>query len=158
VLKITLETIRDKSAIIKKDKSLFVASDSESIISAVGKVPLRQTNALNADLWKTLLHLVNVKGLTQVVIQYVAAHCGVSGNERADVLANEALQKYNATKMEADFKKSAIPLGSVKSELERAIKADWKNSLNPAKPRYAICGDSYSDLKFLDTLPRQDEE
>jgi ribonuclease HI len=85
------------------------------MISALGKGPLRETNALNADLWKTLLHLVNVKGLTQVVIQYVATHYGVPGNERVDVLANEALQKYNATKMKADFKKSAIPLGNVKS-------------------------------------------
>jgi hypothetical protein len=127
------------------------------MISALGKGPLRQTNALNADLWKILLHLGNVEGITQVVIQYVAAHCGIPGNERADVLANEALQKYNTTKMKADFKKSAIPLGSVKSELKIAIKADWKNSLNPAKPRYAICGNSNSDLKFSDTLSRQDE-
>jgi hypothetical protein len=111
----------------------------------------------HANLWKTLLHLVNVEGITQEVIQYVAAHCGVPGNEITDVLANKALQKYNATNMKADFKKSAIPLGSVKSEFKRAIKADWKNSLNPTKPRYAICGDSYSDLKFSDTLPRQDE-
>ena len=59
--------------------------------------------------------------------------------------------------MKADFKKSATPLGSVKSELKRAIKADWKNSLNPDKPCYAICCESYSDLKFLDTQPRQDE-
>ena len=124
------------------------------MISALGKGPLRQTNALNADLWKILLQLVNDKGITQVVIQYVAAHCGIPGNERADILANEALQKYNATKMKADFKKSAIPLGSVKSELKRAIKAEWKNSLNPAKPRYAICGDNYSDLKFSNTLSR----
>ena len=156
-LKITLETIRDKSAIIKKDRSLFVASDSQSMISALGKGPLRQTNTLNADLWKILLQLVNVKGITQIVIQYVAAHCGIPGNERADVLANEALQRYNATKMKAAFKKSAIPLGSVKSELKRAIKMEWKNSLNPDKPRYAICGDSYSDLKFSNTLSRQDE-
>jgi ribonuclease HI len=124
------------------------------MISALGKGPLRQTNALNADLWKTLIYLVNVKGLTQVVIQYVAAHCGVPGNERADVLADEALQKYNPTKMKASFKKSAIPLGSVKSELKRAIKADLKNSLNPAAAHCGVPGNERADVLANEALQK----
>ena len=65
-----------------------ICLDSKAALATLEPGPAAQTTELGADVWRQLL-LLQQRG-HHVHLQWVPAHCGVAGNERADVLAKDA--------------------------------------------------------------------
>ena len=68
---------------------LVVCTDSQAALAALRSGPAEQRTQLNRAVWDALVRLTE-DGSRQVRLQWVPAHCGLDGNERADTLAKEA--------------------------------------------------------------------
>ncbi|KAF0303168.1 RNA-directed DNA polymerase from mobile element jockey [Amphibalanus amphitrite] len=73
-----------------RDTSLptVVCTDSMAALALLRSGPAAQRTPLAADIWRLLAALT--EGGQPVTMQWVPAHCGLPGNERADALAREA--------------------------------------------------------------------
>ena len=75
---------------------------------------------------QTLLQKVTEDGIKNLVIQWVPAHCGIEGNEKADRLAEEATH-LPQDNVEVDFQ-------TAKALVKRKCKRRW---IDEAKPHFA---------------------
>ena len=75
------------------NKVIIVYTDSQGLITALEKRPVRQRDAQLAAIWKSL-YILHESGVKRI-FQWIPAHCGVSRNERADAAAREALNSYS---------------------------------------------------------------
>ena len=67
---------------------VIICTDSQAALATLEAGAGAQTTALGADVWRLLL--AATRGERRAYLQWVPAHCGLTGNEKADVLAKEA--------------------------------------------------------------------
>ena len=108
--------------------STMIGSDSKSLITALERGPLIQNDRLLSKIWDLLIILVETRGMSKVVFQFVYSHCGVEKNEVADRLAEEALRKYKAV----DQRKAPIPLQAVKALVKQGPRRNGRRNLTLA--------------------------
>ncbi|XP_043218008.1 uncharacterized protein LOC122379678 [Amphibalanus amphitrite] len=70
------------------ESPVIVCADSQAALATLASGAGSQATALGAAVWRLLLALTD--GGRRVFMQWIPAHCGIPGNERADVLAKEA--------------------------------------------------------------------
>jgi len=76
------------------NKVIIVYTDSQGLVTALEKGPIRQRDAQLAAIWKHLYLLFEL-GAKRVVFQWIPSHCGIPRNENADAVAREALHSYS---------------------------------------------------------------
>jgi len=69
-------------------RTVVICTDSQAALRLLEGGPAAQGSVLGAEIWSSLLTLRG--GGRAVHLQWVPSHCGLPGNERADVLAGEA--------------------------------------------------------------------
>ena len=67
-------------------KSIAIFTDSKSALQALQRGPQRQREHVSCCVWG-LLHQLTSQNHHSILLQYIPAHVGIKGNERADVLA-----------------------------------------------------------------------
>ena len=151
-----IKCLSEKRGIQKEGRSLLIATDSQSLLTALSAGPLKQTDRLGSDLWNSLIMLLN-SGISKIKGVFVYSHCGIKENEEADKLAASALEKYGKEKLSTSQQKAPISLQAVKSEAKSALTKIWAGSIPTDTARHAACGNKVSDLKLSSTLSRKDE-
>ena len=76
-------------------RPVIICLDSRAALQTIDAGPSAQTSQLGADIWRQLLAMA-ARG-TSVHLQWVPAHCGLTGNERADRIAKRAAELDQAT-------------------------------------------------------------
>ena len=77
-------------------KVIIVYTDSQGLITALQKGPVRQHDAQLASIWKSI-YVLHRHGAKRVVFQWIPSHCGIPRNENADAAAQQALNAYSTT-------------------------------------------------------------
>ncbi|XP_043205423.1 uncharacterized protein LOC122372368 [Amphibalanus amphitrite] len=72
-----------------EDVPIVICTDSQAALAALRSGPSEQRTQLNSEVWDALT-LLTREGARRLHLQWVPSHCGLEGNERADVLAKEA--------------------------------------------------------------------
>ncbi|KAF0312570.1 putative RNA-directed DNA polymerase from transposon BS [Amphibalanus amphitrite] len=67
---------------------IIICTDSQSALAALREGPSAQRTVQGAEIWSRLLEIATPD--RHVTLQWVPSHCGIPGNEAADVLAGEA--------------------------------------------------------------------
>ena len=75
-------------------KVIIVYTDSQGLITALQKGPVRQRDEQLASIWKSIYVLYR-NGAKRVVFQWIPSHCGIPRNESADAAARQALNTYS---------------------------------------------------------------
>ena len=109
---------------IKDGQTLALYTDSRSSVQRLERCRRHHEKTLN-DV-QTLLQKVTEDGIKNLVIQWVPAHCGIEGNEKADRLAEEATH-LPQDNVEVDFQ-------TAKALVKRKCKRRW---IDEAKPHFA---------------------
>lgn len=73
--------------------ALIVFTDSQGLITAMQKGPVRQRDAQLAAIWNSL-YTIHQKGVKRVTFHWIPAHCGVLRNESAGTAALQALNMF----------------------------------------------------------------
>jgi ribonuclease HI len=136
---------------IMTDSTLLVCTDSQSLVSALSKGPLRQDNWLSSMIWKKFLKLVQERGVQKIDVQFVASHCGVVRNELADQAADQAFNRMK------DVQEAAyIPLSAVKAKVKRHTREAWVKKLDPLRLRHRLSGGRSTKLSCYKDMERED--
>ena len=78
-----------------KPSRIVVCLDSRAALMTLESGPASQTTQLGADVWVQLLRLAERD--RPIHLQWVPAHCGLPGNERADAIAKGAAAMDQST-------------------------------------------------------------
>ena len=100
------------------DLPVVVCTDSQAALRLLSGGPAAQCSFLGAAVWRALLELRG--GNRRIHLQWVPAHCGLPGNERADTLAKEA----------AGMAQEATPVDArtLSRAAARAARKKWQES------------------------------
>ena len=114
-LKAALETVRSIAG--HQDEPLVVCTDSQAALRLLEGGAAAQTSPLGAAIWQ---HLIEISAATDVYLQWVPAHCGLRGNERADTLAKEASGLPQET--------SSVDMRTLTKAVSRHVTRKWQES------------------------------
>ena len=97
---------------------LVICTDSRAALALLQSGPAAQRAPVAAEIWSLLCPLA--EGGQPITMQWVPAHCGLPGNERADALAREA-----SALPQQD---TPIDTGTVQKAVARDAAAAWQQS------------------------------
>jgi len=109
---------------ITEGQTVGLYTDSRSSVQRLKNCRRHHSKTLN-DV-QILLQKITEGGIKNITIQWIPAHCGIEGNEKADRLAEEAT-RLPQDDVEVDFK-------TVKALIKRRCKKKW---IAEAKPHFA---------------------
>ena len=98
---------------------IIACLDSRAALMTLESGPASQTTYLGAEVWRRLLALAE-RG-RPIHLQWVPAHCGLAGNERADAIAKEAAE-LDQTSAPLDIRSATRAAARAAS---RAWQLDW---------------------------------
>eukprot|EP01064_Diplonema_japonicum_P037968 TRINITY_DN9068_c0_g1_i4.p1 TRINITY_DN9068_c0_g1~~TRINITY_DN9068_c0_g1_i4.p1 ORF type:complete len:636 (+),score=115.68 TRINITY_DN9068_c0_g1_i4:1042-2949(+) len=104
----------------KKTIPLILLTDSQSLILSLQKGPQSATYCDEVFIWQHI-RILNDRNLS-VTIQYIPAHVGVEGNERADEAASKAAKEHTT----AGTHYSLTDYRTTKSYVKRMIYKEWR--------------------------------
>ena len=104
------------SSITCTNSSFLICSDSASALQSIQE--FSPSNPLVQDIQTTLLSLYN-KGV-HVCFVWIPGHVGITGNERADIAAKQALD-------EASIPSSLVPAYDIKAAIRKEALSKWGN-------------------------------
>ncbi|KAF0300914.1 Ribonuclease H [Amphibalanus amphitrite] len=96
----------------------IICFDSRAALQTVDAGPAAQASQLGADIWRLLLQLASSG--RRLHLQWVPAHCGLPGNERADALAREAA--------ELDQAGAPLDVRNITRAAARTARRSWQES------------------------------
>lgn len=89
-IRLALEQLHGRNTQGKGPSRVAILTDSQSVLKALESGPPQATTETSHEIWELLAGMTN---RTAVLLQYIPAHVGVPGNERADELAGEAARQ-----------------------------------------------------------------
>jgi ribonuclease HI len=124
---------------------MLLCTDSRSALQAIAMGPTTRADSLFAAVWRTLSALSR---RYRVTLQWVPAHCGVAGNEAADVQAASASR--------LDQRRAPIAYDAALAAVRRTARRRWLEGPQPDWHRRAagplpICLDG-GDLSRADAV------
>ncbi|PWV20750.1 putative RNase H [Trypanosoma cruzi] len=137
------------SRIQHRHKTLLVVTDSQSLLAALNKGPLSQTDWTEDRIWQRLLTLACAGW--SVHLQFCYGHCGVHANELADQYATQAMATGQYTEQ------GIAPLWH--TDLLTCFTAQltnkWRSTIRQDTHRYLLCGTRPSDLSGKDLITQE---
>ncbi|XP_067131975.1 uncharacterized protein [Centruroides vittatus] len=109
-----LQYIRDKP--IFRNKTIRINSDSKTALAQIRKLRTKLTIVQETI---NLLMLLRGKGI-KILLNWVKGHSGITGNERADLLAKKA------AKADIPISLNTLPSSLVKSQLDNIMTQLWQ--------------------------------
>ena len=141
-----LESITSNDLLSNNPSRLLICTDSQSSIRKLESGPLeKKMDHTTCRVWKSLLEITKVH---QVNIQFVAAHCGVERNEKADKEADEAIKT-------CDQSDKKIPFERISASIKRRNNQRWAENLKKDTERMKITKKRTS-IKERDNMNRRD--
>ena len=101
---------------------LILCTDSQAALATLATGAGAQKSAMGAAIWRLL---ISASGERRVHLQWVPAHCGLHGNERADELAKEA-SSLPQDRVPVDVRSLTKAVGRAAS---KAWREQWPDSL-----------------------------
>ncbi|PWV11262.1 putative RNase H [Trypanosoma cruzi] len=130
-------------------KTLLVVTDSQSLLAALNKGPLSQTDWTEDQIWQRLLTLTCAGW--SVHLQFCYGHCGVHANELADQYATQTMATGKYTEQ------GIAPLWH--TDLLTCFTAQltnkWRSTIRQDTHRYLLCGTRPSDLGGKDLITQE---
>ncbi|KAF8295273.1 hypothetical protein TcYC6_0094660 [Trypanosoma cruzi] len=132
-----------------RHKTLFVVADSQSLLVALNKGPLSQTDWTEDRIWQRLLTLTRAGW--SVHPQFCYGHCGVHANELADQYATQAMETGQYTEQ------GIAPLWhtDLLTCFATQLTNKWRSTIRQDTHRYLLCGTRPSDLSGKDLITQE---
>ncbi|PWU97776.1 hypothetical protein C4B63_14g117 [Trypanosoma cruzi] len=132
-----------------KHKTLLVVTDSQSLLAALNKGPLSQTDWTEDQIWQRLL-TVTFAGWS-VHLQFCYGHCGVHVNEPADQHATQTMESGQYTEQ------GIAPLWhtDLLTCFTTQLTNKWRSTIRQDTHRYLLCGTRPSDLSGKDLITQE---
>ncbi|XP_067125589.1 uncharacterized protein [Centruroides vittatus] len=118
-----LQYIRDKPMF--RNKTIRINSDSKTALAQIRKLRTKLTIVQETI---NLLMLLRGKGI-KILLNWVKGHSGITGNERADLLAKKA------AKADIPISLNTLPSSLVKSQLDNIMTQLWQQRWEADKNR-----------------------
>ncbi|PWV15228.1 putative RNase H [Trypanosoma cruzi] len=130
-------------------KTLLVVTDSQSLLAALNKGPLSQTDWTEDQIWLRLLTLTRAGW--SVHLQFCYGHCGVHANELADQYATQTMASGQYTEQ------GIAPLWhtDLLTCFTTQLTNKWRGTIRQDTHRYLLCGTRPSDLSGKDLITQE---
>ncbi|KAF8287462.1 putative RNase H [Trypanosoma cruzi] len=130
-------------------KTLLVVTDSQSLLAALNKGPLSQTDWTEDQIWQRLLTLTCAGW--SVHLQFCYGHCGVHANELADQYATQTMESGQYTEQ------GIAPLWhtDLLTCFTTQLTNKWHSTIRQDTHRYLLCGTRPSDLSGKDLITQE---
>ncbi|PWV01988.1 hypothetical protein C4B63_3g658 [Trypanosoma cruzi] len=130
-------------------KTLLVVTDSQSLLAALNKGPLSQTDWTGDRIWQRLLTLTRAGW--SVHLQFCYGHFGVHGNEPADQYATQNMESGQYTEQ------GIAPLWQTDllTCFTTQLTNKWRSTIRQDTHRYLLCGTRPSDLSGKDLITQE---
>lgn len=132
-----------------RHSNICIMSDSQAALNA-----LKSSTCTSKHVWECVQSLQNLASRNQVNLYWVPGHCGIDGNERADMLARLG-SSHQFTGPEPFCGLSA---SSLRMELRiwesSTIEANWKNTLIARQAKRFVTPNASITRKILDLSKR----
>ncbi|RNF20342.1 L1Tc protein [Trypanosoma conorhini] len=130
----------------QRTKTLLVVTDSQSLLAALNKGPLSQSDWVEDQIWRRLLTLTRAGW--SVHLQFCYGHCGVPANELADQYATQTM----ATGLYTEDRTAPLWHKDLLACLTTHLSKQWCSSIRQDTHRYQLCGPKPSDLSGTDLI------
>ncbi|PWV00903.1 putative RNase H [Trypanosoma cruzi] len=132
-----------------RHKTLLVVTDSQSLLAALNKGPLSQTDWTEDQIWQRLLTLTCAGW--SVHLQFCYGHCGVHANELADQHATQTMETGQYTEH------GIAPLWhtDLLTCFTTQLTNKWRGTIRQDTHRYLLCGTRPSDLSGKDPTTQE---
>ncbi|RNC44920.1 L1Tc protein, partial [Trypanosoma cruzi] len=130
-------------------KTLLVVTDSQSLLAALNKGPLSQTDRTEDQIWQRLLTLACAGW--SVHLQFCYGHCGVHANELADKYVTQTMESGQYTEQ------GIAPLWhtDLLTCFTTQLTNKWRSTIRQDTHRYLLCGTRPSDLSGKDLITQE---
>ena len=124
-----------EEAVKLNEQSVSILLDSRAAIMALQRGPTKQKSEIGRKIWKA------AEAIGTVNMFWIPSHCGIEGNEAADILAKEGSK--------LDQRSIPIPLESAMNKISSKIENDFlnnkrkKNTRNEPDPHWQIFGNKW---------------
>ncbi|KAF8276291.1 putative RNase H [Trypanosoma cruzi] len=130
-------------------KTLLVVTDSQSLLAALNKGPLSQTDWTEDRIWQRLLTLTCAGW--SVHLQFCYGHCGAHANELADQYATQIMESGQYTEQ------GIAPLWhtDLLTCFTTQLTNKWRSTIRQDTHRYFLCGTRPSDPGGKDLITQE---